>query len=148
MSPSLFIVPGIWEGPEAFEPLRSSLAAQGLTRVHISSLRSTGTSSSADGKCISMEDDMQAIAEDLARFVQQEAPRQVVALLHSAGGFLGSQAIKDLTVASLSKLGKQGGVSGIIFLTAAIAPEGHEHSPKPFMEFSVRPKLSHMHHTC
>ena len=136
MAPTLFVVPGIWEGPDAFEPLAAALRSAGHGSIFTSSLVSTGKTSKT-GPGPTFEDDTAAIAADLTRVVNDAGPEGVVALLHSAGGVVGSAAMKGLTAAAREKAGKPGGVKKIIFFTAGIASEGDEHKTPPFAEIDV-----------
>ncbi len=83
---------------------------------------------------------MASIAADLAAVVSRAGAHGVVVVCHSAGGFLGSAAMRGLTAASRRAEGKEGGggVTKMVFLAAGIGPEGLEHKPQPFMEFHVR----------
>lgn len=42
--------------------------------------------------------------------------------------------MEGLSEKAMNEKGKQGGLKRIIFLTAAVAPEGHVHDPMPFMK--------------
>ncbi|KAI4104015.1 MAG: hypothetical protein L6R37_003497 [Teloschistes peruensis] len=59
---------------------------------------------------------------------------QVVLVAHSGGGFLGSNAIEGLSAKARTESGLNGVVVGIVFLTAALFPEGFKHQPLPFAE--------------
>lgn len=137
MKPALFIVPGIYEGLQPFNPLKEFLASRGHDHVFITRLPSTGTFSSSDGSCIDMNDDTASIATDLAEFVHECGDREIVMLCHSAGGFLGSSAVKGLTRRERRDGGEKGGVVGMVFLTAGLLPEGVKHKTLPFMKYSV-----------
>lgn len=138
MAPSIFIVPGIYEGPAVFAPLAADLRAAGYG-VHVTHLLSTGTRSPGNP---SMHDDVSLIASELSREVEAAGEDGVVAVMHSAGGLLGSMALKSLSAKARGEAGKKGGVRRIVFLTAGLAPEGSEHKPMPFMEFHVSSILS------
>jgi len=142
MAPTLFIVPGLWEGPGAFQPLVEELRESGHAKTFTATLVSTGHHS-LSGSSPSMDDDTAAVAADLARIVEEAGDDGVVALLHSAGGFLGSGAMRGLTAAARQKENRNGGVQKIIFLCAAAVPEGFEHQPLPFFDIDVSCQLSH-----
>lgn len=84
-----------------------------------------------------MHDDIAAVRSTIAELVNQE--HDVMLVLHSAGGFIGSNAIEDLEVTARKEKGLKGGVKGIVFLTAGILPKGVEHQPLPFFEYDVSP---------
>ncbi|KAJ5619120.1 hypothetical protein N7510_003104 [Penicillium lagena] len=131
MAPVIFIVPGLWEGPVAFQPLKKALENAGLS-VYTTHLVSTG-STAADG--LTVQDDTAAIARDLAATVEMAGSDGVVVFLHSAGGFLCSAAMKNLTAASMHAAGKEGGIKRIIFMSCAFGPEGFETKPTSTMQF-------------
>ena len=137
MAPTIFIVPGIYEGPTVFEPLKSVLEGYGYA-VHVTHLPSTGTTSPGNP---SIADDVASIAADLASVVSRAGADGVLVVCHSAGGFLGSSAMRGLTAEARRAEGGAGGAGGVakmVFLAAGIGPEGLEHTPQPFMEFHVR----------
>ncbi|KAJ6151663.1 hypothetical protein N7470_007260 [Penicillium chermesinum] len=81
-----------------------------------------------------MDDDIAALAIELASLVEEAGDRGVVAIFHSAGGFLGSAAMKGLSVEARKLSGKAGGVRAIVFLAAGVLLEGAEQESWPFME--------------
>jgi pimeloyl-ACP methyl ester carboxylesterase len=131
--PTIVFVPGLWEGPMVYSQVESSLKALGYP-THLCSLLSTGTKSPGNP---SMKDDIEAIRSDLLRLVEEG--KDLVLVLHSAGGFLGSEAMEGLDAKSRNARGAKGGVKGIAFLTAGVAPKGHSHSlhPPPFFDLEV-----------
>lgn len=133
MPPIIFIVPGLWEGPQAFKPLQQTLEASGLT-VHICALPSTGTTASQG---LTVKHDRAAITQDLARVVERAGQDGVVVFLHSAGGFLCCDAMKDLTANAFDAANKKGGVRLIVFMSCALGVEGFETKPTSTMVFSV-----------
>ncbi len=82
-----------------------------------------------------MKDDENAIRAVTQKLVEEEE-KEVVLVMHSAGGFLGSAAIEGLSRQEREGKGKRrGGVTKLIFLCAGIAPVGHVHGDLPFMDF-------------
>ncbi|KJZ79772.1 hypothetical protein HIM_00486 [Hirsutella minnesotensis 3608] len=135
MTPRLFIVPGLYEGPGSFEPLSRRLNAFGFANIHVTKLLSTGTTSKDQPKMMTMDDDISFIQVEMRKFVDDVGNDPVIVILHSAGGFLGSAAMQGLSVDARKKAGKPGGITRIIAVTAALAPSGFEHKPLPFMKF-------------
>lgn len=133
MPPTIFIVPGLWEGTQVFKPLQQTLEASGLT-VHICALLSTGTTASQG---LTVVDDRAGIAQDLARVVERAGHDGVIVFLHSAGGFLCCDAMKGLTANAFDAANKKGGVRRIVFMSCALGVEGFETKPTSTMEFSV-----------
>jgi pimeloyl-ACP methyl ester carboxylesterase len=131
MAPTVVFVPGIWEGPAPFARVTELLSSQGY-RTHTAALLSTGTVSPDNP---SMKDDTVAIRQTIEKLTA--AGEDVVLVLHSAGGFLGSIAIEGLTRKAYQEKGLKGGVAKIVFLTAAVVPEGTPHSKPPFAYYDV-----------
>ncbi|PWY95981.1 alpha/beta-hydrolase [Aspergillus sclerotioniger CBS 115572] len=123
MPPTILFVPGFWEGPTVFDPISTILTAHGfITETAI--LPSTGTTSPGNP---SMADDIASVRAHLQKIVQRG--EEVILVLHSAGGFLGSAAMEGLAKADV---GSGGGVVKIVFLSGAVFPVGFEHQPLPF----------------
>ena len=132
MAPTILLVPGFWEGPEAFEALSSQLSSSGYT-VGIAQLLSTGTVSPGNP---SMSDDIAGVRKQIEVIVEKN--EDVVLVLHSAGGFIGSNAMEGLSAKTRKEKGQQGGVKGIVFISGAVFPEGFTHGPLPFAAAKVR----------
>jgi pimeloyl-ACP methyl ester carboxylesterase len=129
MAPTLFLVPGLWEGPGAYAPLQAWLEQSGF-KVVVTSLLSTGTKYPGNP---TMEQDIASIHADLEKTVDAAGSEGVVAVLHSAGGFIGSNAIEGLTIEARKAQQKTGGVRKIVFIAAGIAPEGSDQFGGPFI---------------
>lgn len=82
-----------------------------------------------------MHDDIAAIRSSVEAVIAEGV--QVVLVAHSGGGFLGSNAIEGLSAKARTESGLNGVVVGIVFLTAALFPEGFKHQPLPFAESKV-----------
>ena len=132
MAPTILLVPGFWEGPEAFEALSSQLTSSGYT-VLTAKFLSTGTVSPGNP---SMSDDIAGIRKQIEVVVDKND--DVVLVLHSAGGFIGSNAMEGLSIKARKEKGQQGGVRGIVFISGAVFPEGFQHGPLPFAVAKVR----------
>ena len=130
MAPVIAFVPGFWEGSEPYEKVISLLSKSFQTVI--CPLISTGTTSPGNP---SMEDDIAAIRKSVETILAEE--KDVIMVMHSAGGFLGSNAIKGLSTKKRAEQGLKGGIIGIVFLTAAIYPPGFEHGDLPFGEIKV-----------
>ncbi|PMD41606.1 alpha/beta-hydrolase [Hyaloscypha variabilis F] len=132
--PTIVLIPGLWEGPQVFTSLSTTLQALGYP-TEIATLPSTGTTSSdPDRHTRTMRDDEQAIRYIVKRLVVNEK-KTVIMVAHSAGGFLGAGAIQGLGRKSRKTKGERGGVAKIVFLSAGLAAEGYMHGKKPFMDF-------------
>ena len=131
MAPTVVFVPGFWEGTECFDAVSHLLSQKSLATKTIP-LLSTGTISPNNP---SMRDDIDHIKSE----VEEELNKgeDIVMVLHSGGGFLGSNALEGLSAKSRASQGLKGGVVGIVFLTGAVFPEGFKHGPLPFTEAKV-----------
>ncbi|KAI4117273.1 MAG: hypothetical protein LQ338_007580 [Usnochroma carphineum] len=136
--PHILLIPGFWEGPSVFDPVLSSLHAHGYSAQTVP-LPSTGRASPGNP---SMKDDVAAIRSVIAPLVEEQG-KQVVLVLHSAGGFLGSMAIEGLSCTERGARGEQGGVQKIVFLSGAIWPEGFQHGPLPFFDYQGNEMYCH-----
>jgi pimeloyl-ACP methyl ester carboxylesterase len=134
MMPTILIVPGLWEGPESFAPLISSLEQAGFPVV-ATALLSTGSKWPA---CPSMQDDINAIHARLQDTVEAAGAKGVIVVMHSAGGFIGSSAMRGLTRRARATAGKAGGIDKLVFLAAGLAPLDSDRFGGPFMVELVR----------
>ncbi|KAJ5702713.1 hypothetical protein N7488_010261 [Penicillium malachiteum] len=126
MAPTILFVPGSWEGPKPFEPISTLLSAQGfITETAV--IPSTGTVSPGNPN---YKDDVLAVQEHIQSIVSRD--EEVLLVLHSAGGFTGSEAMEGLSKKDLVAQGSKGGVIGILFIAGAVFPVGHHHAPLPF----------------
>ncbi|KAF5626884.1 uncharacterized protein FTJAE_9390 [Fusarium tjaetaba] len=131
MAPTIFIVPGFYEGPTVCNPLAGSLNERGFKTI-ITTISSTGKTPPDSPN---MDGDIANIAKDLAPVVEEAGEEGIVAVMHSAGGFIGSGALKGLTFKARQDAGKTGGVKKIIFIAAGVTPEEFEQGPMPFFDY-------------
>ena len=131
MATVILFVPGFWEGSAPFAHVTSLLQSEGYT-TQIAVIPSTGTAYPGNP---GMRDDIAAIRSTIADLVDQG--KDVVLVLHSAGGFLGSNAAEGLDVQTRQKTGLKGGVAKIVFVAGAVFPEGFEHVPLPCFIYDV-----------
>ena len=132
MAPTIIVVPGFWEGSAPFLHVASLLQAEGY-QTEIDTLPSTGTVSPGNPN---MYDDIAAIRSIIMKLV--EKGQHIVLVLHSAGGFLGSNAIEGLSLKARQEKELPGGVSKIVFVVGAVFPEWGKHAPLPFFTYDVR----------
>ena len=132
MPPTICFVPGFWLGPKPFTRVASLLQSQGFP-TQILTLASTGSVSPGNP---SMDDDIAAIRSKVSDLVSDG--KEVVLVLHSAAGFLGSNAIEGLTNQARKEKGLEGGVSKIVFVSGAVLPEGPLQAALPVYKIEVR----------
>ena len=92
MASTIVFVPRMWEGSAPFSHVASLLQAEGYP-TEIATLHSTGTVSPGNP---SMRDDIAAIRSTIINLV--EKGQHVVLVLHSAGEYLGSNAVEGLSL--------------------------------------------------
>lgn len=116
--PDFLLVPGAWHGPEAFQPTTTLLEKAGYI-VHGVSLPSVGASPQVQ----SFNPDVEAVRTALEKLLS--AGKDVVIIMHSYGGVVGSEALAEY-VKTLEKGQKDGHgkVKQIVFVCAFVLPEG------------------------
>ena len=127
--PDIVFVPGLWEGPQVFDACAKDLRLEGY-EVHLVSLLSTGSRSREESQSLNLYDDVAHVRFVLEKLIHRE--REIVLVLHSAGGFIGSHAIEGLSATARQKQGLKGGVVRLAFLAAVLLPEG---DTPPMMQF-------------
>lgn len=88
-----------------------------------------------------MKDDVAAVRRQIERVISRGD--EILLVLHSAGGFIGSEAMEGLSKSQRQKQCYSGGVIGIVFIAGAVFPVGHQHQPLPFAVVEVS-KLVHL----
>ena len=130
--PTLVFIPGLWEGVTAFSKVLNILTTQYNYPASAISLASTGTEG-ANAPTFSA--DVAAI-HDKVEILANEG-KEIILTMHSAGAYIGSQAIQGLSLAQRKAEGKAGGVRKLVFLSGGLLPEGADHGPVPFFETIV-----------
>ena len=117
--PTIVLVPGAWHLPIHYSLLILKLKSYGFP-VESEKLPSVNSPKPKE----------QSVAKD-ADFIKNsvlkpllDAGKDVVMLLHSYGGCPGSVAAKGQSKTERAAAGKKGGVVGLIFMCAFVAPEG------------------------
>lgn len=128
--PAIVFVPGFFEGPRVFDVVRSTLETHGYLTHAVTSACTGKTSSSG----LTLDDDIAAVRALVEPVV--DAGQEVLMVLHSAGGVIGSAALKGLCAPQRKEEGKMGGVTHIIFLCAGILVEDQDIPELPFLVFS------------
>lgn len=82
-----------------------------------------------------MEDDIAAVRATAEKPVDDE--QDILLVLHSGSGFVGSHAIQGMGPKARGEKGGKCGVVGIVFLMGAVYPEGFEHGALPFAVVGV-----------
>lgn len=116
--PAVVIVHGAWHVPSSYDKLAAALRLAGY-EVHVPRLTSMSGTKPPDGDLVSDTAQVRSCAEQLV-----EAGRAVVALMHSYGGQVGTNALHGLSSRARAKQGLAGGVSGLVYLCGFMLPEG------------------------
>ncbi|KAI1388651.1 alpha/beta-hydrolase [Hypoxylon trugodes] len=116
--PLIVIISGGWHVPASYDKLSNALRAEGF-EVQVPRLPSTGQERPPTA-------DLAVDTSFIRGYFQElvDAGRTVVALMHSYGGHLGTNALYGLGVAARSAKGLQGGVSHLIYMAAHAVVEG------------------------
>lgn len=130
--PIIVLVPGFWEGPDIYEEVMKHLESCGFACFPMA-LRSTGhAASNPPKKNPSFNDDVESIRQALKGLVS--ASKDIVMVLHSAGGFIGSSATEGFSHNERKAAGRRGGILKMIFLAGGVWAEGTQLVPMPFMD--------------
>ena len=131
--PTLVFLPGFWEGPAAYSKVLNIINSKHSYPTEVIPLSSTGTST-GDGK--DFTSDVVAIRDAISKLANEG--QEIVFIMHSAGAYVGSQALKDLGLAHRKQRGEAGGVAKLAYLTGALLPEGMDHPPQPLFKTVVK----------
>ncbi|KAF2152255.1 alpha/beta-hydrolase [Myriangium duriaei CBS 260.36] len=117
-APVVVIIGGGWHTPASYAKLISALQATGL-EVHCPALSSV---SSSRPPVADLSTDTTLIRDYVEKII--ETGQTVVAVMHSYGGQVGTNALSGLGTATRVKEGKQGGVDCLLYLCAFAQSEG------------------------
>lgn len=114
----VFIVPGTWHPSSAYESFASHLRKAGYA-THIASLPSFDPTD-VDTSCAA---DTDAVRQQLLGLLEADSS-DIVVFAHSYGGIPGGGAAVGLSKSSRIQNSQQGGVIGLVYMSAFIIPEG------------------------
>lgn len=114
LKPTIVFVTGAWHGPELYAPLTSALETAGYT-VSAPVLPSIG------GKQKDFKEDVSAVREAVKSAT--EAGNDVILLMHSYGGVVGSEAAEGFTRLDRQSGSESGSVVRMVYLCAFVLPE-------------------------
>ena len=118
--PVFVLVPGSFATPVWYETVTPFLTKSGYEWVN-----APLPSSNSEGKFEvprTMQDDAAAIKAVISSVV--DSGKEVVLVMHSYGGFPGTEATEGLGKADLQKQGKEGGVVALVYVAAWMPPVG------------------------
>lgn len=116
--PAVLLIGGGWHTPESYGKLVKALEAAGHD-VHCPRLPSTEQVRPPTSGLAQDSKTVRSYTEELV-----DSGRRVVAVMHSYGGQVGSDALAGLGVEGRTKEGKSGGVSDLVYVTAFALPIG------------------------
>lgn len=138
--PTILLVHGAWHTPRAYEPLTRALEARNFKTI----CPLLPSCNPALPPTHSLAEDVSLIRSIATRLIEDEG-QEVVAIAHSYGGVVVTDALAGLGWAQKSKEGKNGGVVNLVYLAAFIPRAGQslaglfgEDGPPPMVKFSVR----------
>ncbi|KAI0384038.1 Alpha/beta hydrolase fold-1 [Hypomontagnella monticulosa] len=115
---TVVLVHGAWHVPASYDKLVAALTSAGY-EVYVPRLTSVSGTRPPDGDLITDTAVVRSCVEGLV-----ETGHTVIALLHSYGGQVGTNALHGLSYEMRRKQGLSGGVSHLIYMCGFILPEG------------------------
>jgi pimeloyl-ACP methyl ester carboxylesterase len=116
--PTIVFVHGAWHTNEPFEEVQGILGKAGYGIKHVQLASST-----PNGPYVQdIDDDVEIIQNTLNDVVETES--DIVLVMHSYGGVVGSSAAKGFWRKVRKEKGKDGGIIHLVYLCAIVLPEG------------------------
>ncbi|KAH7390821.1 Alpha/beta hydrolase fold-1 [Phaeosphaeria sp. MPI-PUGE-AT-0046c] len=116
--PTILLIGGGWHVPQSYHKLTTQLQSNGY-KVHVPVLPSMNQSRPPTADLNTDTDHVRSFAADLV-----DKGLEVVVLMHSYGGQIGTNALHGLGLEVRAKEGRKGGVSHLIYLAASAFSEG------------------------
>ncbi|KUI59066.1 Pyrethroid hydrolase [Cytospora mali] len=116
--PTIVIVPGAWQLTTGYAPFADLLRQSGFDTKCVTMPSTGGTQLPLTG----LAEDIAAVRAVIQSLV--DAGKEVVLLVHSAGGVSGSGGVRGLDVKTRKKAGLSGGVTRVIYMAAFMLPKG------------------------
>ena len=121
--PTIILVQGSFQPPAAYDTFTKSLRAHGFT-VILPPLPSLNNHDSPDFAKKDLASDASMIQAEAERLIVEQG-RDIMLVMHSYGGLVGSEAIpEDLSARERRKKGLKGGVVHLFYYTAFILDKG------------------------
>jgi pimeloyl-ACP methyl ester carboxylesterase len=116
--PTLVIISGAWHVPNSYSKLTNALKSAGY-EVHVPPLPSAKQIRPPIADLYTDTTFIREYVENLAN-----VGHTVIAIMHSYGGQLGTNALYDLGISTRCEKGLPGGISHLIYMCAFALPEG------------------------
>ncbi|KAK7531091.1 Alpha/beta hydrolase fold-1 [Phyllosticta citricarpa] len=117
-TPEIVFVPGAWQPSDCFDPIRAIFKEKGYV-THAVDHPSVG----ADPPTGTLEGDVASLRRLLEELIEEEE-KEVVLLMHSYGGVVGSCASEGLGLKQRRAEAKKGGILVLIYQAAFAIPKG------------------------
>jgi pimeloyl-ACP methyl ester carboxylesterase len=117
-SPIVLIIPGGWHKPQSYIKLHDALGSAGF-RVSMPELPSANGSRPPIADLATDTAHLRATVEELVK-----QGDEVIALMHSYGGQIGTNALASFSIANRQKAGLKGGVRDLVYMSACAVSEG------------------------
>lgn len=137
--PTVLFVHGSWHSPAHFKPIMDLFKASNFP-VSCPALPTNGSAPT-----VNMYADAECIRSELSKLINDEG-KDVVLVLHSYGGIVGTQAAhEDFNKAVRKGRGLAGGILRILYMCAFLLPLGNSLGSAfggqlpPFIDVEVRP---------
>ncbi|GKZ65960.1 hypothetical protein AnigIFM50267_010319 [Aspergillus niger] len=116
-APTIVLVPGAWCTPVVYDTLRATLTSRGLPSTAIAH-----PSIGAEPPSKTLADDVAHLRSELVSLIDKG--KDIILVLHSYGGVVGSGAVEGLGSAERAQQGKPGGVIMVVYMSAFAIPKG------------------------
>lgn len=116
--PTVILIPGAWQLPSGYQPFANVLKEAGFDAEVIDKPSTGWPTEPLPG----LPEDIAAVRKVVLPLI--DAGKEVFLLTHSAGGVSGSNAVKGLDVKSRKAAGLPGGVTWVVYMSAAMVPNG------------------------
>ena len=118
LKPTVVLIHGAWHTPSTYSKFTNSLKSAGY-EVHVPRLPSVNEARPPNADLTTDTAMIRGYVESLV-----DAGRTVIAMMHSYGGQVGTNALYGLGLKDRSQHGKLGGVVHLIYMCAFALPEG------------------------
>ncbi|CAO1605810.1 MAG: hypothetical protein LQ349_006656 [Xanthoria aureola] len=116
---TVVIVPGAWHPASLYDGFVSRLQESGYGAV----VAAYPSVDSPNPKTATCEQDAQAVRQQCLSLIENES-KDVLLVCHSYGGIPGGGAAAGLSKKERVQKGKQGGILGLVYMSAFVVPEG------------------------
>ena len=113
------IVPGAWHPASCYKDLETRLKVAGYPAL-TTTLRSLNPVEPSTATCVA---DVEALHQQFLPIVE-EGGQDVILICHSYGGIPGGGAARGFSKTMRGRQGKQGGIIGMVYISAFVVPEG------------------------